>query len=95
MNDACLFECIHELGNDDDSGVAITFHFFTPPFVQMGYLDSNGLDRAVSIILLAKSSERFSSPDSVTSCDEAINHERQVKKLNNGGYTPARGDCSF
>ncbi len=88
MNDACLFECIHELGNDDDSGVAVTLHFFTPPFVQMGYVDSNGLDRVVPIIHSAKSTEMFSGLDPVTSCDDAIHRERQLEKINDDGYTP-------
>mmetsp|Transcript_22738 Transcript_22738/g.40293 ORF Transcript_22738/g.40293 Transcript_22738/m.40293 type:complete len:791 (+) Transcript_22738:324-2696(+) len=67
-----LFEGLHMLCNGGATAddVAVTLHLYSPPFVNMGYVDVTGVDRVIPVIHSAHSVERCCSADPISTCDD-------------------------
>mmetsp|Transcript_11335 Transcript_11335/g.22111 ORF Transcript_11335/g.22111 Transcript_11335/m.22111 type:complete len:790 (-) Transcript_11335:194-2563(-) len=76
--DCELFKGIHMLQNEDEKDPAVTLHLYSPPFVQMAYLDSSGVDRVIPVVHSATSTKRCCSADPISICDRVIKRSRST-----------------
>ncbi|GBG30791.1 Cysteine dioxygenase 1 [Hondaea fermentalgiana] len=76
--DCNLFKGMHMLQNESENDPAVTLHLYSPPFVQMAYLDSAGVDRVIPVVHSATSTKRTRCADPISICDKVIQRSRSV-----------------
>jgi cysteine dioxygenase len=67
---------LHVLGNASKDEPAVTLHLYSPPFVNMCFVDANGADRVIPVVHSATSAGRCCTADPIASCDSAIVEHR-------------------
>jgi len=74
--DCGAFHGLHMLTNASEEVPAVTVHLHTPPFTQMGYIDSNGLDRVIPVVHSATSCGSPCTSDFKQFCDKVVQRTR-------------------